>query len=133
MRALTRLPAMQARAEARMLDTWTIGTDVGWAYSDALGVDVQTVTPLFTTLARLTDRGTQVSDAEVGGRTAAETRRELSIPWDSPAVPANAVAQCIAVDPSTDPTLLGTIVRLRGAVPMSQKTARRLEVEETLT
>jgi hypothetical protein len=114
-----------------MLDTWTIGTDAGWTTVD--GVDVQTVTPLFTTKGRLTERGTQVSDVEVGGRTSALTRRELHIPWNSPAAPADAVAECTAIHDSTDPTLLGTIVRLRGPVPASQKTARRLEVVEVLT
>lgn len=114
-----------------MLDTWTIGADLGWEYVD--GVDVQTVTPLFTTKARLTERGTVVRDAQVGERTAVETRRELHIPWNSPATPANAVAQCTAIAASTDPTLLGTIVRLAGPAPASQKTARRLEVVEILT
>lgn len=125
------LPLLRAEAEARMLDTWAIGTDAGWTSVD--GVDVQTVTPLFTTVGRLTERGTQVSDAEVGGRTSALTRRELHIPWDSPVAPADAVAECIEIHESTDPTLLGTIVRLRGPAPASQKTARRLEVVEVLS
>lgn len=127
------LPFLRAEAEARMVDTWTIGADVGWTYDENAGEDVQTVTPLFTTPGRLTERGTEVSDIEVGGRTSAETRRELHIPWNSAAVPANAVAQCIAIHASTDPTLLNSIVRLRGPAPATQKTARRLEVVEVLT
>lgn len=125
------LPILRETAESRMVDTWAIGADLGWTYVD--GEDVQTVTPLFTTKARLTTRTTTAREAEVGGRTSAETRRELHIPWNSPAAPVNAVAQCTAIDPSTDPTLLGTIVRLAGPAPASQKTARRLEVVEVLS
>ena len=123
----------RADAESRMLDTWAIGADLGWAYDPAAQADVQTVNPLFTTPGRLTERGVAVSDAEAGGRTVVTTRRELHIPWDSPDAPANGVAQCTAIGDSTDPTLLGTIVRLAGPAPASQKTARRLEVTEVLT
>ena len=120
-------------AEARMLDTWAIGTDVGWSYDDVLGEDVQTVTPLFTTKGRLKVSGNVVRDSEAGDRTVVTTRRELHIPVSSPAAPTNAVAECTAVHATSDPTLLGTIVRLAGPAPGSQTTARRLEVEEVLT
>lgn len=120
-----------------MLDTWAIGDSLGYEYDPAAdggkGADVQVVTPLFTTKGRLTDGGTVVRDSEGGARTVVESRRRLDIPWDSPAAPANAVAQCVAIDPTTDPTLLGAIVRLAGPAPTSQKTARRLEVVEVLT
>jgi hypothetical protein len=124
-------------AESRMLDTWTIGTDMGWAYDpdadDGKGADVQTVTPLFTTSGRMKVTTTQVREVEAGGRTIAETRRELHIPVGSEEVPVNAVAQCTAVHATSDPTLIGTIVRLSGAVLGSQTTARRLEVIEVLS
>lgn len=120
-----------------MVDTWAIADDVTWSYDPAAdggkGADVQTVTPLFSTAGRLTEHGTAVSEAEAGERTVVETHRELHIPWNSPAAPVNAVAQCTAIHPTTDPTLLGTIVRLSGPVPATQKTARRLQVTETLT
>lgn len=124
------LPFLRAEAEARMVDTWAIGT-LSTAYVG--GVEVKTVTPLFTTQARLKVAGNVVQDTEAGGRTVVETRRELHIPWDSAAVPANAVAECTAVHSSTDPTVLGTIVRLDGPAPGSQTTARRLQVTEVLT
>lgn len=124
-------------AESRMLDTWTIGADLGWEFDpdadEGRGADVQTVTPLFTTKGRMTEKGTVAIDTQVGERTAVEIRRQLHIPWNSPVAPTNAVAQCIAIDSTTDPTLLGTIVRLAGPAPASQKTARRLEVVEILT
>lgn len=116
-----------------MLDTWTIGADVGWAYDEDAGEDVRTVTPLFTTPGRLKVAGNVVRESEAGGRTVTETRRELSIPVGSPAVPAGAVAQCIAIDATSDPTMLNIIVRLAGPAPGSQTTARRLEVAEVLT
>jgi hypothetical protein len=124
----------RALAESRMLDTWAIGTDLGWRYDEFLGRDVQSVDPLFTTKGRLKTVGNVVHDAEAGGRMVVETRRELHIPVSSAAVPANAVAECTAIDENTsDPTLLGTIVRLTGPAPGSQTTARRLEVTEVLT
>lgn len=116
-----------------MVDTWTVSEDVGWTYDPGAGTDMQTVTPLFTTQGRLKVSGNVARDSEVGGRTSVETRRELHIPVTSPAAPANAVAQCTAIHATSDPTLLGTIVRLAGPAPGSQTTARRLEVTEVLT
>lgn len=125
------LPFLRSEAEARMTDTWVIGTDLGWESVD--GTDVQTVTPLFTTQGRLKSPGGVVRETQVGDRTSVETRRELHIPVDSPAVPADAVAECTAIGALTDPSVLGIIVRLSGAAPGSQTTARRLEVTEVLT
>lgn len=120
-----------------MLDTWAIGTLEVTYDPDANGgegAEVSTVTPLFTTPGRLSDKGTTVArDTQVGERTAIETTRVLNIPWDSPAAPANAVAECTAVHATSDPTLLGTVVRLAGPSPAAQKTARRLEVVEVLS
>lgn len=121
----------RALAEARMLDTWTIGADVGWTYT--AGADVQTVTPLFTTQGRLKATSNVVQSSEAGGRTLIETRRELHIPVGSDAVPPGAVAQCTAVHETSDPTMLNIIVRLDGPAPGSQTTARRLQVSEVLT
>lgn len=116
-----------------MLDTWTIGTDLGWTFDEGSGEDVQTVTPLFTTLGRLKSSSNVVLASEAGGRTVSTTRRELHIPVGSGAVPAGAVAQCTAVHETSDPTLLNVIVRLDGPAPGSQTTARRLQVSEVLT
>lgn len=125
------LPFLQAEAEARMVDTWTIGADVGWVFNGT--VDVQTVTPLFTTQGRLKSPGSVALESQAGERTVVQTRRELHIPVSSPAVPVNAVAQCTEVHETSDPTMLNVIVRLSGPAPGSQTTARRLEVTETLT
>lgn len=114
-----------------MVDTWAIGADVGWTVVD--GKEVQVVDPLFTTPGRLKAVSVQARETQAGDRTVVETRRELNIPWNSQAVPVNAVAQCTAIDPTTDPTVLGTIVRLSGPAAGTQQTARRLEVVEVLT
>lgn len=131
------LPFLRAEAEARMRDTWTIGIDDGWRYDpdadNGQGADVRTITPLFTTKGRLKSAGNVVRESEAGGRTVVETRRELHIPVSSPDVPVNALAECTAVDVTSDPTLLGTVVRLAGPAPGAQTTARRLEVVEVLT
>lgn len=125
----------RALAESRMKSTWAIGTDLGWRYDDFLGEDVQTVTPLFTTPGRLkVSGGLSARDSEAGGRTVTVTTRELHIPVGSPAAPVNCVAECTAIDEDTsDPSLLGTIVRLAGPTPGDQTTARRLEVVEVLS
>jgi hypothetical protein len=127
----------QAAAQARMLDDWAIGADLGWTYDPSAdggnGADVQTVTPLFTTKGRLKVSGNVVRESEAGDRTVVETRRELHIPVGSDPVPVGAVAQCTAIHATSDPTMLGVIVRLSGPAPGSQTTARRLEVTEVLT
>lgn len=121
-------------AEARMLDTWAIGTDAGWSWNPVKGEEEQTVTPLFTTKARMkATRSFGNLNQQAGGRTVTIVTRELHIPVDSPAVPIGALAQCTAIHESSDPTLLGTIVRIAGPAPGSQTTARRLEVTEALT
>jgi uncharacterized protein DUF6093 len=125
------LPFLRSEAEARMVDTWAIGTDLGWTFNGT--EDVQTVTPLFTTKGRLKATQNVVRESEAGGRTVVETRRALHIPVDSASVPAGAVAQCTAVHLTSDPTMLNIIVRLSGPAPGSQTTARRLEVTEILT
>lgn len=123
-----------------MLDTFDIKVPTdGWVYDPAAdggqGADVEAFTLLFTTPGRVKMatvlRSVQVSDA--GGRTVASATRELHIPVDSPAVPPGAVGVCTAVGASSDPSLLGARLRLAGAAPGSQTTARRLEVREVLT
>lgn len=129
------LPTLRAEAEARMLDTFDIGVPTGeWVYDPETGQDVEEVTPLFTTKGRVkAGRGLTARESEAGGRTVVEVSRELHIPVGSPAIPTGAVAACTAVHATSDPTLLGARLRLAGPAPGSQTTARRLEVEETLT
>ena len=112
-----------------MLDAFAISVVTGTAYTG--GVEVETLTALFTTAGRVkVSGGLTAQAAEVGGRTAVSVTRELHIPVGSAAVPTGAVAVCTAVDASSDPTLLGARLRLSGPAPGSQTSARRLQVTE---
>lgn len=114
-----------------MLDTFAIGLPTGeWAYDEHLQAEVEVIDPLFTTKGRVKVTALVARESEVGGRTAVTVTRELHIPTTSPAVPAGAVAVCAAVDPTSDPTLLGARLTLSGPAPGSQTTARRLSVVE---
>ena len=117
-----------------MLDTFLIGTfGEGWVYDDMLGREVRQFFPAFTTKGRVKVTANQARESEVGGRTSVEVHRELHIPVDSPEVTDGMVARCTAVDPSSDPTLLGVDLELSGPAPGSQTTARRIVVKEAVT
>lgn len=117
-----------------MLDTFQVGTyGAGWVYDDFLGREVREFVPAFTTKGRVKVTANQPREVEVGGRTSVEVHRELHIPVDSPEVADGMVARCVAVDPSSDPTLLGADLTLSGPAPGSQTTARRIVVKEVVT
>ena len=127
------LPELRAHAESRMLSTWRIETRVT-EYDRTVGENVTITTELFVTKGRLKATrsfGNLTQDA--GARTAITVTRELHIPIDSPEVPANAWAVCIAIDPTSDPTILGAEVQFDGPVPGDQATARRMQVKEVVT
>ena len=127
------VPELRAHAESRMLSTWRIETRVE-EYDPKVGENITLTTDLFTTRGRLKATrsfGNLTQDA--GARTAITVTRELHIPIDSPEVPPNAWAVCIAIDPTSDPTLLGAEVQFDGPVPGDQSTARRMQVKEVVT
>jgi hypothetical protein len=136
---LDSLPYFRDEAESRMLDTFDISVATGgWVYDPGAeggdGADVEVLTPLFTTLGRVkVGGGLAARDSEAGGRTVVTVTRELHIPYDSAEVPVGAVAVCTAVHSTSDPTLLGAVLRLEGPAPGSQTTARRLQVSEVLS
>lgn len=128
------LPFLRAEAEARMLDTFDIKTSNGISYNSTTGLDEETFTLLFATVGRVKVGGGLAANAsEAGGRTVVTVTRELHIPYNSAAVPVNAVAFCTAVHATSDPTLLNARLRLEGPAPGSQTTARRLQVSEVLS
>lgn len=133
-RLQARLARGRAMHRARMLDTFDIGT-VETQYVD--GHDVQVVTPLpglsgvpgYFAAARRS-----VSSTQAGDRTVLAEVHELRVPWDSPEVPADAVAVCTAISPMTPPRQLGRTVRVSASSgDGSQRTHYPLEVVEVLT
>lgn len=125
------LTAGRRAANARMLDTFAIKIPNGFTMVG--GIETPAFTDLFTTQGRIKIVSTIVRETEAGARTVAKVTRELHVPWDSPQIPANAVAICTSVDATSDPTLLNATLRLDGPAPGSQATARRLQVSEVLT
>jgi hypothetical protein len=130
------VPEARAMAEKRMKTTWDIEYKVGVEPDPDTDADVPVYAKGFTTMGRLKSPGLMITQAEVGGRTAAESKRELHIPWDSadpwadPRSSSGVTAVCTAIHPTDDPTMLGIRVTLLGPAPGSQTTARRLQVTE---
>lgn len=128
------LPFLRAEAEARMLDTFDVKLATGgYVYDPVTDTEVEAFEFLFTTRGRVKVTSTDAREGQAGGRTVASVNRELHIPITSPAVPAEALAVCTAVHPTSDPTLLGATLRITGAAPGSQTTARRMQVGEVLS
>ena len=123
----------RAAQNARMVDHFLIKVPNGFAMVG--GVEVQTYdeTKTLPTIGYIANTANAVRRADAGDRTVATATRELRIPWDSPAVHANAVAICDEIGADTDPTLLGATLKLDGPAPGSQMTARRLQVSEVLS
>lgn len=120
---------------ARMTDLWEIGVPTGArTYDPTEQVEVEVLDPLFAAPGYLAATSRAVSEVEVGGRTSHVEQQELRIPWDSPEVPANAVATCVEVGPSSPERLLGRRLRVSGSMgDGSQRTCYRLHVEEVLS
>lgn len=117
-----------------MTDTVDIKSPTGgWQYDELEEREVEIFELLFTTRARIKSSGLVARDSQVGDRTSVTVSRELHIPVDSPAVPADAVAFVTAVAASSDPTLADARLRITGPAPGSQTTARRLQVEEVIS
>ena len=129
------LPELRREAEARMLDTAEIRRKTGNMTQDPdTGSETPEYAAVFTTACRVSvGRGLAVRDAEVGGRTIAETTREFHIPVDSPEVLPDDVAVMLTVHATSDPTLEGATLTFAGSAPGSQTTTRRLQVEEILS
>lgn len=129
----------RALAESRMLTTVAIQYETGVTPDPVTDADVPTYTTAFSTKSRIKSPGLVMGLAEAGGRTAAESKRELDIPatsadpWADVRSAHGVTALVTAVDPTDDPTLLGVRLVLSGPAPGSQTTARRLQVTEVVT
>lgn len=127
----------RAAARARMVDTFEIKIVTGGkpVYDPGTKTTGPAYTTLFSTPGYVPPAGGSVltREAEVGGRTSLSSRREIRIPWDADAVPANAVAVCTAIGTRTPPRMLGKTYRVGGSDGVSQGTACHLEIIEVLT
>jgi hypothetical protein len=122
-------------AEARMVDTFEISVETGETTQDPDTGSTQPVMEvLFTTPGYIPQSsGVLSQSAEAGGRTVLTSRREIRIPWDSDAVPARAIAKCIAIGAMTPPRMLNKTYRVGGSDGASQGTACHLEIDEELS
>lgn len=126
----------RAAEQARHLDLFEIRlpAGTGHVYDPTTKKTAEQSELLFTEQGRVKVSGGQSArQTEVGDRTAALVTRELRIRFDAPAIPATAFAVCIAVDPTSDPTLLGARLNFDGPAPGSQTTCRRLQVSEVIS
>lgn len=132
------LPELREMAESRMRSTFEIQFEVGTTLDPDTDADVPVYETFETTRGRIKSPGNVVHESEVGGRTAAEVTRILSIPvdtpdpWMDPRSRYGVTALCTAIDDTDDPTLLGRRVKLSGPAPGSQTTARRLQITEVV-
>lgn len=126
-------------AESRMWTTVEIQYQTGTAPDPETDSDVPVYTTAFETKARIKSGSRMVALAEAGGRTAAETTRELHIPamsadpWADPRSARGVTALVTVVHATDDPTLLGARLTLSGPGPGSQTTARRLQITEVVS
>jgi hypothetical protein len=129
------LPFLRAEAEARMVDTFEISVETGETTQNPdTGSTEPVMAVLFTTPGYIPpSAGVLSQSAEAGGRTVLTSRREIRIPWDSDAVPARAIAKCIAISAMTPPRMLNKQYRVGGSDGASQGTACHLEIDEELS
>lgn len=125
----------RALHEARMTDTFMIKRSLGVSYQPApIDAEVEAFEDLFATPGYFARGARSVRGSEAGGRTVIEEPAEVRIPWNSDAVPANAVAVCTATGPATPDRMLGRILRVDGSGgDGSQRTHYPLQVTEYLT
>ncbi len=134
------LVELRVEAESRMKTTFEFQYKVGTTPDPVTDADVPNYVTAFVTKGRLKSPGNVVHESEVGGRTAAEVSRILSIPvssadpWADDRAAYGVTALVTLIDPLTDdPSMLGARLTLSGPAPGSQTTARRYEVTEVVS
>lgn len=117
----------RAQAEARMTQTWQIGTLVE-------GEDPVTFDPLHELEVQYDGPGrlkvvqaTTVSEREAASQLATVTALELHLPAGTTGVETDMRAVCVACP--EDPSLVGFVVRVKGPGTRGQVTAFRVPVE----
>jgi len=127
----TGLADLRRAAESRMLSTWLIQAGPTTAYNPVTGLDETSYAVEFATPGRLRVRSPLSQHAQqAGGGAVVEVTRELHIPVSAPLVPEGAIATCVGLDPTSDPAMVNTVLRIEGPAEGDQTTARRLKVTE---
>lgn len=125
------LPFLQSQAQSRMTDTFA-AYSYEWTKVD--GLDEQVWVEQYDTPGRIAGRSrdgdTNTRTVDVGGVERPVVEGGLHIPLSAalPAVGWEMV--CVAVGPSSDPSLLGRRWRVIDVPAKSHATARRLDVVE---
>lgn len=115
-------------AEARMTETWRIGTITETTEPDTYDV-VQVLDAVYDGPARYKPEGTVPQVREAAGRLVTEQGPELHLPAGTSGVEIDMVAVCDACP--DDASMVGMVVRIAGRPSRGQVTAARFKV--TLT
>ena len=118
----------RAWANSRMTQTWRVGTLV--EVTDPLTLDVtKTIQAVYAGPARFKVTVSIPSVEEVPGQAVAVQDQELHLPSGTSGIETGMVAVCDACP--EDQSLVGRVLRIKGAPAAGQTTAARFPVEET--
>ena len=120
------LPFLRSEANARMTQTWRIGTLVE-AEDPATFDTIQTIEAVYTGIARF-KAGTGASEPSPGGQPIAQQSAELHLPSGTPGIDVDMVAVCDACP--EDASLVGRVVRIKGRPAAGQTTSNRYPVSD---
>lgn len=126
------LPELRRAAEALMLDAGRALRPGPMGYDPVTQVEGPTEVELFTSDCKIQTRNTEVSEAQVGERTAVQLRLELHLPIGTEPLQAGDEFEVTTPGPlSAVPA--GRRYRVAGPFEKSLATARRYTVEEVVT
>lgn len=126
-------------AESRMTLKGEFQFETGTTTDPDTDSDIPVYETAFESRGRVKAGDRVVTLSEVGGRTSAESTRELHIPvssddpWADPRSAQGVTFLVTEVSTLDDPTLLATRLTLSGPAPGSQTTARRLQITEVVS
>lgn len=124
------LTELRAMAESRMRSSVEVRELTGRRQPDEeTGRELVEYRVLHTLPCRIPPM-TNAQEVTVGGATITTSKREIHIPTSSPEVDPSHVLVVVAVDDSSDPTVLGRPFRVLNPSPADQTTARRMQVQE---
>lgn len=113
-----------------MVDAGTAKRPTGTAYVD--GAEVTTYTTLFSSPCKIQSSGLQAHDDEVGARTATTVSLQLHLPASTAPLAAGDVFT-VTTPHSISTVPAGTAYRVTAPVEGSFRTARRYNIERTVT